>query len=313
MRSSPRPAGAAARPTGRSATRALVVGALVTVAALATGCAPGTDGAGGNGARLDTPAAPGAPARAAVESPATVPASVPAPTPAALRRVLLVGDGIMFDLAPPLAAHLGAVGVEVTDRSYWGMGLTRPDRFDWEQRWATAVAETRPDAVVVTVGPNDAEPRPVGDRVLIPGTAAWAAWYSALLDRAATVLHGSGAPVYWIGMLPSGDPALADEVLALNDAVRALAARDPDVRYVDPRDGLGAVYRETTDDPQPRRLRQPDGKHLCAEGAARVTPVVIDAFRARFAVDTIAADTIATVPAWRDEPRYESGGPDCRG
>ena len=132
--------------------------------------------------------------------------------------MLLVGDGILWDATPALQAALDALGVVSRFESYWGFGLTKPERRDWPALWPQYVVEEQPDVVVVSSGPNDALPRPGPDGTLLaPGDPGWAAWYGGLLDRAAAILTADGAHVLWLGMLWPGQPEATPATVALND------------------------------------------------------------------------------------------------
>jgi hypothetical protein len=230
-------------------------------------------------------------------------------------RVLLLGDGILWDATPALEAALGTLGVATRFEPYWGFGLTRPEVRDWTALWPGYVSEDRPDVVVVTSGPNDAVPRPGADgTLLVPGDAAWASWYGGILDWAAAVLTADGAHVLWLGMLWPARPDATPATAALNDALRALAARNPAVTYVDTPSGVAGPDGRFAEFVDGVRLRKPDGEHLCAEGAARFAVVVAEALGAQLGrpVDPSFATATWRRGDWRTNGRYDmNGGTGC--
>jgi uncharacterized protein len=191
-------------------------------------------------------------------------------------RVLLVGDGVMFDAAPAISAALAASGpVRVTAYPVFGFGLTRPEWYDWRRAWPPMVAQLRPDLVVLMVGPWDTRTVAAG----APGTAGWARWYSVVADRAAGVLTAGGARLVWVGMPWVGRPGSAPRVAALDAVLGRVPAAVARTWFVDtrrllagPHGGYAAV--QPAIDGGKVRVMKPDGEHLCPDGAARIGDAV---------------------------------------
>src|SRR5437867_9485347 len=98
--------------------RAMVIGCVALLAS-AVGC-------GGPPSRLTTGAPAASPRR--LRPPRLPVPTGRRPTTADPLRVLLVGDGVMFDAAPGIEAALGAAGpTVVTAAPVFGFGLTRPE------------------------------------------------------------------------------------------------------------------------------------------------------------------------------------------
>jgi hypothetical protein len=287
-----------------------------------TTAAPPTDTA--TISAVAVPTVPG-PTVAVPTTPTVPPTTAPAPTVAVARpivqgtpRVLLVGDGILWDATPALQTALDAKGFQSRFESYFGFGLTKADFRDWPDLWPQYVAEEQPDVVVVQSGPNDALPRPggPGGALIGPGDPGWAEWYGGLLDQAAAILTAGGAHVLWLGMLWPGQPEARPAMLELNRAMQALAARNPNVTYVDAPAGVGAPDGQYAEFAGTARLRKPDGEHLCAEGAARFALVVVGAIDHQLELpDDPAFATAAWRSAdWRTNGRYDmDGGEHCMG
>lgn len=225
------------------------------------------------------------------------------------RRALLVGDGVMYDAVPALEAALRAGGVaEVVAAPRFGMGLTRPEAYDWQTEWPRLMAATRPDLVVAMVGPWDVRTVEVAGRALAPGEPAWGAFYEALAGEAAGILTAGGARLVWVGMpLVGAGPDPTARVAALNAVLRRVAARHPRVTFVDAAGALagpdGRFAPVQLDGTTPVRVMKPDGEHLCPAGAARLAAAVV------------AAVPLEAGTAWRDGPwrtdgryRWRAGG-----
>jgi hypothetical protein len=235
---------------------------------------------------------------------AAAPATSMRPNPL---RVAVVGDSLMFDAAPAVEAALRSAGpVEVRSLAVLGFGLSHGP-FDWRAEWPRFLDETSADAVVVMLGAWDiGAPDGEGEPPVPPGSPEWQAWYAGLLDEAIGVLRAGGARVWWMGMPPVADPALAPGVAGLNDAVRAAASRHRGVAFVDSAAvlaGPGGGFTPTLPGPggAPVRVRKGDGVHFCPDGAARLGEAV--------AVPLLAAWGLAASPGWeqgpwRDEERY---------
>ena len=204
-------------------------------------------------------------------------ARAPIPTP---ERVLLLGDSMMFDAAPAITDALGAGGAVVIDRSILGLGLTRADYWDWENRWPELIADFEPDAVVVFLAPFD-----LADLALAPSPERWAEEYRAAI---ATAVHslGDDARILWVLSPDYGDETLGAGVDLVNRLV-AEARADVPFEVVD----VGAI------DPADPLLRKDDGIHLCADGSARIADAIAEHLRFSTRADLNGE--------WRNDSRYE--------
>lgn len=221
-------------------------------------------------------------------------------------RVLLVGDGVMFDAAPSLAAAFASTGrANVTDGSRWGMGLTQDGGWGWPSQWKSLVAAVHPHVVVVMLGKWDLDAAEVGGQRLAPGTEAWASWYRTQVDAALAILSGGGAEVVWLGMAPEATPGTRPATAALNTVLRQAIEGWPGAAFVDTLALLGDASGDyTTTAPSAGgalTLRKPDGVHLCPDGASRLGWA---------AVTSVAAEPRLTPEAgweagpWRRDSRY---------
>jgi hypothetical protein len=219
-------------------------------------------------------------------------------------RVLVLGDGVAYDLQPALVAALASgARAQVTPGALFGFGLTRSDVYDWRRLWTAAVARTRPDLVIVFLGPWDIRTVTVKGTTLSPGQTQWAAWYRDQATAAARLLTSGGAGLIWVGA--TLEPGSTARIAALNDVLRRVTV-EAGGRFID-----GARVLAGPDGRYRRRaggtpLFKVDDEHLCQEGATRLATAVAAAVS-----DSWRLAVRAGWPAggWRSDARYQGPGP----
>lgn len=232
----------------------------------------------------------GSPTSTGRASTATSPVSDPPPTTEpgtgpSVRRLLLVGDSLMDEVAPAVRA---AVGDRVDVRYVLTIGAVGVPP-DWDEEWPRVVAEHRPDAVAVLVGAWEGRDLPG-----VPfGSPEWLDWYRHRLDEWAAALAAGGARVWWFGTLPVRDREAEPRFSLLDREYRALAERAGHVAFVDTRAVLGPAYREVDG---AERLRRTDGLHLCPAGTVLLVGALLDAM------------DLPPAPGWEAGP-WRSGPP----
>ena len=185
-------------------------------------------------------------------------------------KVMLVGDGVMTDADPGIRAAIESLGPsEVNDQAYWGFALSKPDWYDWRSKWSQLIATYDPDAVVALFGVHDAYPHSGVGGLPDPGGSEWQSWYQQQVDDAMQILTSRLATVYWMGMIPVGDPFISERIRANNLIVRDVVQSYPTGRYLEPdpvfvADGGSA---QLVDPKSGMPLRKVDGVHMCAAGA----------------------------------------------
>ncbi|HZT64904.1 MAG TPA: acyltransferase family protein [Acidimicrobiales bacterium] len=197
------------------------------------------------------------------------------PTAADPLRVLVVGDSVMNDTEPALAAVLestNVVRVTNTAAPWWGLTQSK-----WRTDWPALIAQDRPEVVIGTWGWD------------IGAAASDPAGYAALLDSAVATLvdHGVDGMVLVqypkIGPHPGFDSATLATVerdrQAWNSVAAAEAARRPGtVAYLPVAAALELHGQYATWLPGPdgrwTRARMIDDVHPCPTGAARTSAAV---------------------------------------
>jgi hypothetical protein len=184
-------------------------------------------------------------------------------TTAAPRRIMLVGDSVMGEIA--VAATAATAGLARVDYVLTP-GLAVPNPAFWPQ-WPERIATDDPDAVAVLVGPWE-----ISESTF--GTPEWRTRYAAQLDRWTDLLRSGGATVTWLAALPTRDPTTTARLGVVNEAFSALARSRPGVSLFATAEPLGtSEYREYT--PDGIRLRRVDGLHLCPEATARIAGALL--------------------------------------
>jgi hypothetical protein len=245
----------------RSRSRVAAAAAVVGLLALA-GCTPGLYG------RKPLPAP-------SSDGPTHAPPTAEDPL-----RVLLLGDGVMFDAEPGLTAAFESTGVAaVSTGSMWGFGLTHPELVDFRSDWPARVDAARPDLVVVLLGPWDIRAS------LGPTDDAWSARYADLLDEAHALLTSGGAEVWWLPMLPEPGVERGERIAALARAVAELDGRHGDVLAPDVRAAFSGPDGAYVAGAAGRVWRKPDGEHLCPDGVVHLFDALRPALASRYGVD----------------------------
>jgi hypothetical protein len=147
--------------------------------------------------------------------------------------------------------------------------------FDWVAHAAASARSVRPDATVVFLGANDGFP--IGQAQCCNGL-----WEARYAKRAARMMRsytrGGRAQVYWLLLPTPRRKAFVTIYRHVNAAVRTAAARFPGaVELVDLGKVFtpGARFRQTmTWHGRRTSVRQADGVHLSAAGAAIAAQVV---------------------------------------
>jgi hypothetical protein len=148
---------------------------------------------------------------------------------------------------------------------------------NWPQQGADDMSLYNPEVTVFIVGANDAKNLPEG-ATRDPG---WRAQYSALVEEMLTVIGGNGRTVYWVGAPVMADVAYSERVQGVNDVFREVAAKHPDVMYVDAYTLFSApdgTYASMLPVPGGKvaRVRGADGIHLTPEGGDLLAETVFE-------------------------------------
>jgi peptidoglycan/LPS O-acetylase OafA/YrhL len=221
--------------------------------------------------------APTTRAHATRPPPTTVPpppADPPLTVPAVPPDILVLGDSLVWVVAgnPPPDSPFAVRGVFhakcdiVGDRIVVGgrVNEAAPDCRRWPERWDAALAEHRPDAVVVIGGLRQLFDLDVDGRRIAVGSAEWERAYRDAVRRALRLIRERvSAPVLWFDVPcyrwdaegTDGEEHDRRRIATVNAALREVLAADPGVTLVDYRarvcDGEASI--------EPLR---PDGAHL---------------------------------------------------
>ena len=199
------------------------------------------------------------------------------------RVVVLVGDSMM-------AVGLGNMllrqtadneNVRVIKAFRSGTGLARPDVFDWMQEYPAMIGSEKPDAVVVAIGANDGQGIVDDGKALPFGSDAWVKTYQQRTTDFLDMLTQNGAHVVWVGLPPMRSGAYNEKTAEINRIAYSAVSRNAQATWWNPQpyigDGAGGFREmETTADGKTTRLRATDGIHLSDDGAALLTPALME-------------------------------------
>jgi hypothetical protein len=193
-------------------------------------------------------------------------------------RLWIGGDSLAGSLGPSLGQRTGSTGVvQPVFDSRVSSGLLSPDFVNWPRQGADDMSLYNPEVTVFIVGANDAMNLPDG-ATRDPG---WRAQYSALVEEMLTVIGGNGRAVYWVGAPVMADAAYSERVQGVNDVFREVAAKHPEVTYVDAYALFSApdgTYASVLPVPGGKvaRVRGADGIHLTPEGGDLLAETVFE-------------------------------------
>jgi lysophospholipase L1-like esterase len=244
------------------------------------------DGKGGFGAAGEAGGVP--PVTPESFDPAALGLRPEAPRP--LKTLLITGDSLSMPLDAELARRLADQDIEVERDPRVGTGISKDGPADWGAVATEQTAEVEPDAVVLFIGANEGFPLPgPGGGTIDCCDAAWAAQYAYRARRMIDTYRRAGkARVYWL-TVPAPRDADRQEISRAVNAAIGVAAEPyrAQARVLDMTALFtpGGRYRDAmTVDGERRLVREPDGIHLNAAGAALAADAVLDAMRRDFAL-----------------------------
>jgi hypothetical protein len=210
----------------------------------------------------------------------------PAAAPAADGDVtlLVTGDSLAMPLDTELARRYAGSEVAVERDARVGTGISKSDLVDWTELAGRQARSIDPRAVVVLIGANE------GFSLTAPGGRGevqccgedWQAAFAMRVEKMIAAYRRDGdTRVYWLTVPLPRDPARQEIAAAVNAAVVDATDRAGDGAEVIELDEWFAPdgdYSDAIDvDGRERIVREQDGIHLNAAGAAVLADAVQDA------------------------------------
>ncbi|MEA2331359.1 MAG: uncharacterized protein QOH58_1497 [Thermoleophilaceae bacterium] len=210
--------------------------------------------------------------------------------PRGLDTLLVTGDSLAMPLDVETARRMAERDgdVEVERDAHVGTGISKSGLVDWGRLSTEHVDEHRPDAVAVFIGANEGFPLPgAGGHELECCGPGWAAAYANRVRRMMdTYRQGGEARVYWLTLPIPRDGDMAEVARTVNAAIEVAAQPfRAHVRVLDMAELFtpGGRYRDAmTVDGRRRIVRDADGIHLNAAGAAIAAEELLTAVRRDF-------------------------------
>lgn len=199
------------------------------------------------------------------------------PSRDAERRVLFVGDSLMFGASSQLEWRFEAAGAETRFVGGYGSGLLSGQGW-WVREIDHQVATWKPDVVVIEACCNYGVGEPLfrmpdGTRVTSQ-TEDMYTWWQRQAEDAAAAAGRYGAEVFWVTTPAASEklwPSYVDRIERFNEISAQL-----DVRPIDWRQALtpdGTFVEELDIEGTPTRVRASDGLHLAEAGNELVVEV----------------------------------------
>lgn len=205
--------------------------------------------------------------------------------------VYVAGDSDAGTFAPYLGTLLSETGVVDIELDYKvSSGLSRPDFFNWPERFADTLPSLDPDIVIVTFGGNDAQGLTDVSGGFVAGepnddTKRWKDEYGRRVAAVMDTLSADGRTLIWVGIPNDDNPEVTARMKVQDTVVREQAAKRRDVIFVDTwrrfsgRNGNWAEYVVDPRDGEGKDVRAGDGFHLNETGAQILAIDIAEAVR----------------------------------
>lgn len=205
--------------------------------------------------------------------------------------MLVVGDSVALEVSSPMDYALELGGSAVVDFASVPSVPSVARDAARHGVWQRALADYRPEVVVVLVGYWEAAVLGARSPDALPPAGEYA---RGVLAPFASEASQVGAHVLWVSPPLVRDPAQAAVFAELAQRFAAFAGEDEAVTLVDGNTAVAAPdgrFTEVLDGPRGlERVRVADGLHLCPDGAARLAAMVMATLQAGWNVPPVGSD-----------------------
>jgi hypothetical protein len=149
------------------------------------------------------------------------------------------------------------------------------------EEYPAMIGDEKPDAIIVAIGANDGQGFVVDGKVLAFGTDEWVKVYAQRTADFLDLLTQDGARVVWVGLPPMKSSVYDGHIELINRVASAVVSQNPlatwwnSQPYIGDKSGSFEEF-ETDAAGKSTRIRAADGIHLSDEGAALLTPALLD-------------------------------------
>jgi len=198
-------------------------------------------------------------------------------------RVVIVGDSLAAGLGISAERALNPSLTRVSKQGRISTGLARPDYFNWQAEMQQIMDVFRPDLVIVMTGVNDDQSleSPGGQIQTQIGTPQWPQAYADRVQHFARIAVNAGAHVVWVGLPIVSNKGRWDLFQRQNAIFQQVAARVPNMTYVDTWDRFTAADGGYSDyywqNGKVEKVRESDGIHFNGAGYDLVARSAIQA------------------------------------
>ena len=192
------------------------------------------------------------------------------PAPPVRCKIMMMGDSMMEDLGPRTHRRLRQrKGLNFILSAKYSTGLCRPDFFDWPAHMREAIAEHKPNILVVFIGANDGQPIKHNGTFTPTGGQTWRDCYGTKMQEIVDIAHAHGTKVIWVGL--PGIGGRYSKLLAETSVAQQEFCTRTGIPFIDTRPTLSdenGEFQAFRKDKNGKivRLRRPDKTHLTPEG-----------------------------------------------
>ena len=195
-----------------------------------------------------------------------------------IQSIMVVGDSISVGIGAALARSLAKCDhVIVIQKGKISTGLNSPRFYNWETKLADFIREKQPDALVVSIGGNDAHNG--------TGSEAWAEDFSQKVDRFLRIALDHGVMVFWAELPPMRDAAFNRKVKVANAVMEAVCNKYNNCTFVPTWNVSACTNQEfcmaKNIDGKTVPLRTNDGAHFTFTGYMLLSRQILDHISSR--------------------------------
>ena len=163
--------------------------------------------------------------------------------------IMIVGDSLSVGIGTAMSRALKTDEVTVIQKGKISTGLNSPRYYNWEEKLDQFLMENQPDAIVVSIGGNDAFNG--------SGSEKWQTRFQEKTKRFLEIASSRGVLVYWAGLPTMQDPEFSRKVKVANAVMEEVCRADGNCHYVD-------TWNLTADDTDMYTTRKEiDGEEVC--------------------------------------------------
>lgn len=202
-------------------------------------------------------------------------------------RVLIIGDSMISGgFGVVLEKHLLEIDkMNVKRYGKPSTGLSRPDYFNWEEKFIELYEEFKPNTVVVMFGANDGQSiRGTEFGSIRESDPRWDEEYKKRVESMGQIFSERELRVYWVGNPIAKTEKYSNKMNRINIILKEVAESNLNIEYIDTwdilKDNQGQYSDYLIDDDGNTKLaRSQDGIHVTRFGGEKLVEGIKDEFK----------------------------------